>query len=462
MPVNTKRIRLLREGRLIKGPVVYWMSRDQRVHDNWALLFAQEQAMQMKIPLMVVFCLMPGFLNATLRQYGFMLKGLEEAASTLAKKNISFYLLEGKPEQLIPAFLQTHKAGCLTTDFDPLRIKMQWKQSVEKKTTIPFYEVDAHNIVPCWQASQKQEYGAYTLRPKILRLLPDFLESFPTLRIHPYTSRIKTKPIDWQELAKRLPMDRSVAEVNGIIPGEKAARKAVRHFLRSGLGHYDQMRNDPSRNGQSGLSPYLHFGHISSERVALEIMRSGAPKQARDVFLEELIIRRELSENFCFFNPDYDSFKGFPAWAQMTLYEHRRDRRPYQYSLRQFEHAETHDSLWNAAQKEMVMTGKMHGFMRMYWAKKILEWTASPEEALETAILLNDKYELDGRDPNGYAGIAWSIGGVHDRAWGERPIFGKIRYMSYQGCRGKFRISAYITKYADGTRMQSVKGSVEK
>lgn len=429
--------------------MVYWMSRDQRVQDNWALLFAQEQALQMETPLMVVFCLVTGFLNAAVRQYGFMLKGLEEAASSLAKKNISFYLLEGRPEQVIPAFLQTHQAGCLTTDFDPLRIKMQWKQAVTKKCAIPFYEVDAHNIVPCRQASQKQEYGAYTLRPKIAKMLPEFLGSFPKLHMHPYTALIKTKPIDWQELAKRLPIDRSIAEVNGIAPGEKAAQKALRHFLGYGLQRYEQMRNDPSRDGQSGLSPYLHFGHISAQRVALEIIRSDAPKQAKDALLEELIIRRELSDNFCFFNPDYDSVKGFPAWAQKTLHEHRKDRRPYRYSLNQFERAETHDDLWNAAQREMVVTGKMHGYMRMYWAKKILEWTASPEEALETAILLNNTYELDGRDPNGYAGIAWSIGGLHDRAWGERPIFGKIRYMSYQGCRGKFRVSAYITKYAD-------------
>ncbi len=164
----------------------------------------------------------------------------------------------------------------------------------------------------------------------------------------------------------------------------------------------------------------------------------------KDAFLEELIIRRELSDNFCFYNPRYDSFDGFPEWARKTLNEHRKDRRPYLYSLEQFETAQTHDKLWNAAQTEMVKRGKMHGYMRMYWAKKILEWTPSPEVAMEVAIHLNNRYELDGRDPNGYAGIAWSIGGVHDRAWNERNIFGKIRYMSYNGCKSKFNIEGYV------------------
>jgi len=446
MKLNPKRILQLNRSEQCRGPVVYWMSRDQRVNDNWALLSAQERAMQMKTPLIVVFCLVPGFLNATLRQYGFMLRGLEEVASTLAGKNISFHLLQGGPEQVLPDFLQRHKAGCLTTDFDPLRIKRRWKESISKEIMIPFFEVDAHNIVPCLHASKKQEYAAYTLRPKIVRALPDFLQSFPKLQMHPYHLSTKAEKIDRQKLLEGMHLDRAVAEVNWIAPGEKAAKKALQTFLKYGLSSYDQRRNDPALDGQSGLSPYLHFGHLSAQRVAIEVMKCAGPKQSRDAFLEELIIRRELSDNFCLYNPDYDSFKGFPVWAQKTLHEHRRDRRQYRYSLYQFEQGETHDDLWNSAQKEMVILGKMHGYLRMYWAKKILEWTDSPEQAMEIAIYLNDRYELDGRDPNGYAGIAWSIGGVHDRAWGERPIFGKIRYMSYNGCRSKFNIKSYIEK----------------
>lgn len=437
------------------------MSRDQRVHDNWALLFAQEQALQMQSPLIVVFCLVPEFLNATLRQYGFMLRGLKELEASLAKKNISFHLLEGEPEQVLPAFLRSHKAGSLVADFDPLRIKKQWQERVSPNITIPFYEVDTHNIVPCWIASQKQEYGAYTLRPKILRVLPDFLQSFSKLKVHPYALSTKAKNIDWHEYVKRLPLDKSVSEVNWMASGEKAAMKTLRKFLKHGLSDYDQKRNNPTLNGRSGLSPYLHFGHVSAQRVAAEIMKCPAPKHSRDAFLEELIIRRELSDNFCFFNPDYDSIQGFPLWAQKTLNDHRKDRRPYLYSLKQFEYGETHDDLWNAAQREMVTFGKMHGYLRMYWAKKILEWTESPEQALEIAVHLNNRYELDGRDPNGYTGIAWSIGGVHDRAWGERPIFGKIRYMSYNGCRSKFAVSEYIKQHMDKDPRSPMKQTTE-
>ena len=194
----------------------------------------------------------------------------------------------------------------------------------------------------------------------------------------------------------------------------------------------------------SDLSPYLHFGQIAPQRVAREIQQADAPPEAKQAFLEELIVRRELSDNFCWYNPDYDKFSGFPEWAQKTLDQHRDDRREYLYSLEEFEQGRTHDALWNAAQLEMVLRGKMHGYLRMYWAKKILEWTASPEEALEIAIYLNDRYELDGRDPNGYVGVAWSIGGVHDRAWGERPVFGKIRYMNLSGCQRKFKVDQYI------------------
>lgn len=196
----------------------------------------------------------------------------------------------------------------------------------------------------------------------------------------------------------------------------------------------------------SNLSSYLHFGQISAQRVALEVQPFIEYAESQKSFLEELIVRRELSDNFCFYNKYYDSFEGFPNWAKKTLNEHRNDKREFIYSLQQFEDAKTHDDLWNAAQIEMTTTGKMHGFMRMYWAKKILEWSASPEDALETAIYLNDKYELDGRDPNGYVGCAWSIGGVHDRAWAERPVFGKIRFMNYNGCKRKFDINSYIKK----------------
>jgi deoxyribodipyrimidine photo-lyase len=220
----------------------------------------------------------------------------------------------------------------------------------------------------------------------------------------------------------------------------------LRRFLDHKLGGYPDASRNPAIDGLSNLSPYIHFGQISAQRVALEANAAGADPAARDAFLEELIVRRELADNFCLYNPHYDTPQGFPAWARQTLSDHARDARPYTYSRDRLEAGETHDDLWNAAQQEMVQSGKIHSYLRMYWAKKILEWTVSPDEALQTVIDLNDRYEIDGRDPNGYAGAAWCIGGVHDRAWGERPIFGKIRYMSYNGCKSKFDVSAYIRR----------------
>ena len=446
--INPKRVRTLKDVKTAGGPVVYWMSRDQRAKDNWALLFAQQIAMAHKSPLAVCFCLVPSFLNATVRQYGFMLKGLEGLEKALTAKQIPFFLLTGEPEREIPRFLAREGAGALVTDFDPLDIKRSWKAQVGAKVKIPVHEVDAHNIVPCWIASPKQEYGAYTLRPKIHRLLSEFLEPFPNLKKHPFPYGGRKETVDWTHIWKKVKADRSVGEVGWIKAGERAAKNMLHRFLKKGLADYNRLRNDPNESGQSNLSPYLHFGQISAQRVALAVSQVGQDVQSEEAFLEELIVRRELSDNFCYYAPNYKTMDSFPSWAKLTLHDHREDRREYLYSVEQFEKAATHDPLWNAAQMEMVKRGKMHGYMRMYWAKKILEWTESPEEALHVAIYLNDKYELDGRDPNGYTGIAWSIGGVHDRAWGARPIFGKIRYMSYNGCKSKFKVDQYTEKVA--------------
>ena len=444
--VNRKRARILHEGVKTEGPVIYWMSRDQRVEDNWALLFAQQLALEHKTPLAVIFCLVPHFLNATLRQYGFMLKGLKQLERSLTNLKIPFFLLNGWPGEKIQRFAAANNIGALVTDFDPLRIKRKWKDEVAKGIDSPLYEVDTRNIVPCWVASSKQEYAAYTLRPKINRALPEFLEEFPNLQVHPFIWEGELRATDWKKVDRSLKVDRSVGEVDWLEPGELEARRVLRYFLENKLDDYGEKRNDPTRDAVSNLSPYLHFGQISAQRVALEVKKHPMEEEKKGPFLEELIVRRELADNFCLYNGKYDQFGGFHAWAQKTLNEHRSDEREYLYSLDEFEEGKTHDDLWNAAQMEMVRRGKMQSYMRMYWAKKILEWTESPEAALNIAIFLNDKYELDGRDSNGYAGVAWSIGGVHDRAWNERPVFGKIRYMSYGGCRRKFDIKAYIKK----------------
>ncbi len=444
--MNEKRVRIIKSVDEKKGPVVYWMSRDQRADDNWALIFAQEKAKQKGESLAVVFCLVPNFLGSTIRQYGFMLKGLQELERKLRTFNIPFYLIAGQPEEEIPLFILKNGAGLLVTDFDPLKIKKEWKKKVSDKIDIPFYEVDAHNIIPCFEVSDKEEFAAYTIRPKIHRLLPEYLEEFPSIKKTKKDFSLNHKNVDWKNVKKKLKIDFSVKEAEWIKPGEIAAKEMLNNFLFYQINQYDSERNDPTLKSQSNLSPYLHFGQISAQRIALNVEKLEVEIKSKEAFLEELIIRRELSDNFCNFNLNYDSFEGFKPWAKQTLNEHRKDKREFVYTLEEFENAATHEDLWNAAQFELLNAGKMSGYMRMYWAKKILEWSESPEEALRIAIYLNDKYELDGRDPNGYAGCAWSIGGIHDRAWAERKVFGKIRYMNRNGCKRKFNIDLYINK----------------
>lgn len=433
---DNSRARKLNDKEIKVAPVIYWMSRDQRIHDNWALLFAQQIALELKQPLAVVFCLVPKFLQATKKHYDFMLKGLSELEAELKKYYIPLYLLKGEPVAKLPGFIKKYNAAALITDFSPLKISRKWKNQVKNKINTAFFEVDAHNVVPCWVASNKQEYSARTFRPKINKLLPKFLTEFPKIKKHKYKWPAPAPKIYWKNTNSKIWLQ----------SGETEARKMLRYFIKHKLNKYFTARNDPGIDGLSNLSPYLHFGQISAQRITLEIKKSIASKRNKDAFLEELIVRRELSDNFCFYNRNYDSITGFPNWARQTLEKHKKDKRPYLYTRKQFEQAQTHDDLWNAAQQELLKHGKMHSYMRMYWAKKILEWSKTPSQALKFILYLNDKYELDGRDPNGYAGAAWSVGGVHDRPWPERKIFGKIRYMSYAGCERKFDVNKYINK----------------
>lgn len=284
-------------------------------------------------------------------------------------------------------------------------------------------------------------------------MLPEYLEAFPSLKKHPYRleqtipSRYVIASEEAEKIAGKLS---SGPDVSWIKSGETAALGSLKNFLKTRLSRYGGDRNDPNKDGTSLLSPYLHFGQLSSARAALEVYRTAEEVpglwESADAYIEELVVRRELADNFCYYNPGYSAAEGFPDWARKTLEKHHLDPRPYIYSKKELESGETHDDLWNAAQRRLVQKGTMHGFLRMYWAKKILEWTASPEEALELALEFNDSYQLDGRDPNGYTGIAWAIGGVHDRPWKEREIFGTIRYMNYNGCKRKFDVAAYVNR----------------
>ncbi|MGQ9856350.1 MAG: deoxyribodipyrimidine photo-lyase [Fervidobacterium sp.] len=449
--IHSERFRKLKEAHTVrKGPVIYWMQRDQRFEDNWALLFAQKLATENDVPLIVCFNIVKSFLNATIRQYDFMLKGLKETQDKMLEHNIPLIFTFGNTTENLLSFLNSLKPAFLVTDFNPLKTPKEWKKKIIESIDATVYEVDAHNIVPAFWISQKQEYGAYTLRPKIQKVLSKFLCEFPKPQKMPSSnlSIVDFDKLNVEKIEEALNVDKSIEPLEKPISGSQMGFEMLNEFLSNRLRSYATLKNDPTVDGTSNLSPYLHFGQISPQRVALEVIKLKEKyPQSAEAFLEELIVRRELADNFCLYNKNYDSLEGFPDWARKSLEKHLQDKREYVYSLETLENAETHDPLWNAAQLQLIKTGYMHGYMRMYWAKKILEWTNTPAEALKYAIYLNDKYELDGRDPNGYAGISWAIGGVHDRPWKDRPIFGMVRYMSFEGCKRKFDVGKYIERW---------------
>lgn len=431
--------------------VVYVMSRDQRVADNFALLAAQHDALVRELPLVVLFKLYPTVENRVRQQYRFMLDGLAQVEERLDACNIPLVVttveLTGALDELSPASLYF--------DFSPLRGPQALRRKIAGNVKYPAYEVDTHNVVPVWVASNKQEYAARTIRPKLHAHVDDYLIEPEQVVEHPHRSE-KFAKIDWDQVWNHIVVRKPDGYDPPFEPGEDAARRILDDFIHARLAAYDEDRNDPVLDGQSGLSPYLHFGQVSSLRAALNVTSFAADHKndeqiqaSADAFIEQIIVRKELSDNFCYYNANYDNWDGLPEWAGATLDEHRGDAREHLYDLNAFESASTHDDAWNAAQTEMMTTGKMHNYMRMYWAKKILEWTPDPETAIDIAITLNDRYELDGYDPNGYVNILWAIGGLHDRAWQEREVYGKIRYMNFNGLKRKFDIEKYIERWSD-------------
>ena len=446
--ISLKRARQLKKSGA-SGVVVYIMNRDQRIIDNHALSFAQSLALEKKQALVVLFILDYDSNKYNNRQIPFMLQGLQQVAENLDHFDIPFHLYEGETKSTLTAFINSNEIGTVVLDFSPLKADKALIEILISHFDINIYEVDAHNIVPCWVSSDKREFAAYTIRPKIFKQLNKYSEKAVLLKKHPYNKMVGSV-VDWAALLNKY---RVKDFSNMFESGEEAAFHKLEQFIESKFEKYGIERNDPTKERQSDLSPYLHFGQISSRTVLERVQMVQVHESTKEQFIDELFIRKELSDNFCYYTGDYDSFDAFPQWAKESLELHRIDKRPYTYTLEQFENSDTDDELWNAAQNQMLLTGKMHGYMRMYWAKKILEWSKSPETALETAIYLNDKYELDGNDPNGYAGIAWSIGGVHDRAWFEREIYGKVRYMNANGCKRKFDTQKYINQYTNINRM---------
>lgn len=426
------------------------MSRDQRVLDNHALLAAQKHALEQGLPLAVAFCLYEKPGDRAREHVQFMLEGLRQIEADLAGYNIPFMLFLGDPLKRMHLLAHYTNPEAIYLDVNPLSGPTHLHKQLAQSLGVPQYSVDTHNIVPLWSASDKQEVGARTLRPKIHRQLDTFLVQPKPLINHPISWPGTVMDID--ALQPRINAMLEAIPSNGIhvsyTSGENAAYRALEAFVGTRLRGYATNRNDPSIMGTSNLSPYLHFGQLASLRVVLRAQQELAADESLrpdvDALIEEIVVRKELSDNFCFYGAGYRHLDAAPTWAQATLAKHADDPREFEYSREQFEQAATHDHAWNAAQRQLLRTGKIHGYMRMYWAKKVLEWSVSPQEAIDTLIYLNDFYSIDGGDPNGYVGILWSVAGLHDRPWAERPVYGTVRSMVYSGLKRKFDIEKYI------------------
>jgi deoxyribodipyrimidine photo-lyase len=423
------------------------MQQSQRSRFNHALEYAIDEANELRQPLLVCFGLMDDYPEANLRHYAFMLQGLADVSKQLAKRGIKLLVMHGNPPDV--ALHYARHASLLVCDRGYLRHQKRWRDQVADHARHRVVQVESDVVVPVDVASDKAEFAARTIRPKIHRHLSDYLKPLAPRRLKRASLDLDLEgdiPPDGPDaVLQKLKLDRSVPPTTRFIGGESEAKKRFNRFIEERLGAYDESRSEPGDMATSHMSPYLHFGQISPLEIALAVQHSSAPKKDKEGYLEELIVRRELAMNFVHYQTNYDSFDALPAWAMRTLARHESDPRETNYSLHQLERAQTHDRWWNAAQLEMTQTGFMHNSMRMYWGKKILEWSPTPKQAYETILHLNNKYFLDGRDPVSYANVGW-IFGLHDRPWQERPIFGQVRYMNAAGLERKFDMDAYAAR----------------
>lgn len=431
------------------GCVVYWMQRAQRALDNPALDVAVETANVLRQPVVIFFAPIPFYPHANLRHYRFLAEGIPDIAAYARKRGIGF-VLRRYPQHSLVEFCEEVSASLVIGDENPMREPREWRERAAKKLKVPFWTVDADVVVPS-KLLGKEQYAARIIRPRLAERLPQFLSlaGNPSVKVEwQKPERLAALPddvaIDITEGWSRL--DRSVGPVDSFRGGTDEALRLLGEFIHDKLATYPENHGKPEIDGTSQLSPYLHFGHIGPHTVLNAVQTARVPQAAKDDYIDQLLTWRELAINFVHFNPLYDSLESAPDWAHKTLAAHAGDPRPVLYTREQLEHAQTHDELWNAAQLQMLHAGWMHNYMRMYWAKKILEWSPSPAVAYQTALYLNDKYFLDGRDPDGYAGIAWAIAGKFDRPWFDRPIFGTIRYMTAAAARKKFDADRYIAQ----------------
>jgi len=441
------RIQRLNEAPLRKGDfILYWMQQSQRAVWNHALEYAIELANHSGQSMVVVFGVTDRYPEANLRHYTFMLEGLSETRQTLARRGIRMVVRVGNPPDV--ALGMSKRASAIICDRGYLKHQKRWRQKVAAAADCPVIQVESDVVLPVEAVSEKAQYAARTIRPRIQRLLSRYLMPIEPRSLRVDSLKMKFKD-DVRDLSKRLlermNIDRSVPAVSEYFRGGTSRAVAqLWEFIRNRLPSYHTNSNQPQAGDVSHLSPYLHFGQISPVYITMKIQAAPSSLvEAKEAYLEELIVRRELAINFVEHTPAYDSYTSLPNWAKQTLKRHKKDPREHIYTQKQLEAADTHDPYWNAAMKEMVHTGFMHNYMRMYWGKKILEWSETPETGFKTTLALNNKYFLDGRDPNSYTGVSW-IYGTHDRAWSERAVFGKVRYMAASGLERKCDIQAYV------------------
>ena len=428
------------------------MQRAMRIVDNPALDVAIEAANLLTLPIVVYFQIIPNYPNANLRHYHFLQQGLRDVAEDASSRGVGF-VLRRSPENSLEAFLEEVEAALLIGDENRCREPERWRQVLAKRLKIPYWTVDADVVVPS-RAFNRSYVLLHHFRPHLKAQLPNYLVAPTNIApLHPWKPWKPKRKLDSYSLTNDITagftkLDRTIGPVDTFTGGTHSALQRLNEFVNQGLKDYETTRNHPEVKGTSRLSPYLHFGNIGPITIALAVKQAAtegkATTGAADKYLEQLIGWRELAILFVRHEPNYDNWECAAPWARKTLIEHTADSRPHRYTLAQMERAETADDLWNAAQREMVSTGWMHNYMRMYWAKKILEWSPDPARAFEWAVTLNDRYQLDGRDPNGYAGIAWAIVGRHDRPWFNRPIFGLVRPMSGASTAKKFDADEYI------------------
>jgi len=445
---SDSRIQRLNDKQYAKGDyVLYWMQQSQRAEENHALEYAVRKANAVNLPVLVAFGLANGYPEANLRHYSFMLEGLREVRRELAKRKILFVARHGEPPEV--ALRLGRRASCIVCDRGYLRHQVLWREQVAREARCPVEQVECDVIVPVDAVSQKRESSARAFRPKVMRLHRLFLDGINPVSPDVASASMSLECLNLDDDAAvfgPLSIDTSIRPVSMFVGGTTAAKARLARFVRSRLAGYAQNRNQPHLDYGSQMSPYLHFGQISPAYIARKIYGSSSGEKAdRDSYLDEFIVRRELSFNFVRHVPDYDRFSSLPEWARASLLKHAADRRSHVYNMARLDAAQTDDPYWNAAMNEMKHTGYMHNHMRMYWGKQILAWSRSPETAFSNALALNNKYLLDGRDPNSYSNIGW-IFGLFDRPWPEREVFGVIRSMTRGGLERKTDADAYVAK----------------